>query len=412
MAKTLFAVILLWAATAISSPAQTLSTLVSFDESNGANPYFGSLIRGADGDFYGTTDGGGIHGDGTVFKITAAGKLTTLHRFVGYPTEGAFPYGGLILASNGDFYGTTIGGGSAGYGTIFEVTPTGTFTTLYEFCAETNCADGALPYSGLVQGANGNLYGTTWQGGAQGAGSVFEITQQGILTTLHSFCPRSQCADGNSPYAGLVQATSGNFYGTTVEGGYNGGYAGTVFEITPTGMLTTLYNFCSQPGCADGQAPVAALIQAADGNFYGSTVQGGTNGRGTIFRITTEGHLTTLHSFTGTDGGGPEGALIQTAKGNFYGTTAAGGFGNCSDNYGCGTVFEITPAGTLTNLYSFCSEPGCSDGENPLGGLVQASGGELYGTACGGGNGSTPGCASADGVGFGTVFRLSVGGER
>src|ERR1039458_1471192 len=254
--------------------------------------------------------------------------LTTIHRFCsqsGCP-DGAGPYAGLVQATNGGLYGTTYGGGTNSEGTIFKITPGGTLTTLYSFCSQTNCTDGYGPYAGLVQAANGDLYGTTSNGGANGnSGTVFKITPGGTLTTLYRFvCSQSGCPDGVDPTAGLVQAANGDLYGTTYGGGTNGDY-GTVFKITPGGTLTTLYSFCSRSGCTDGQNP-SGLVQAANGDLYGTTAGAGTNGHGTVFKITPSGTLTTLYSFCSrssacTDGFQPYAGLVQAANGDFYGTT-------------------------------------------------------------------------------------------
>src|ERR1039457_1437057 len=333
----------------------------------------------------------------TAFALPAQiATLTTIHRFCsqsGCP-DGASPFAGLVQATNGDLYGTTRDAGANDDGAIFKITPGGTLTTLYSFCAQTNCTDGAPPYAGLVQAANGDLYGTTYYGGTNGGGTVFKITQGGTLTTLYSFCSQTNCTDGDGPIAGLVQAANGDFFGTTSSGGANG--YGTVFKITPGGTLTTLYSFCSQSGCTDSATPYAGLVQAANGNLYGATGEGGAHGSGTIFKITPSGTLTTLHSFNRTDGGAPEAGLVQAADGDLYGTTITGGA------IGLGTVFKITPSGTLTTLYSFCSQSGCTDGDNPGAGLVQDTNGDFYGTTFNGGANN-----------FGTVFRLSVGlGDR
>src|ERR1039457_6208053 len=183
--------------------------------------------------------------------------LTTIHRFCsqsGCP-DGLQLVAGLVQATNGDLYGTMSGGATNSAGTIFKITPGGTLTTLYSFCSQTNCTDGGVPYTGLVQAANGDLYGTTQVGGANDGGTAFKITPSGTLTTLYSFCSQTNCADGAYPYAGLVQLANGDLYGTTYSGGNN--YNGTVFKITPTGTLTTLYSFCSQTNCADGAYPYA-----------------------------------------------------------------------------------------------------------------------------------------------------------
>ncbi len=406
--KRAYAVFLLCAATAIALPAQiTFTTLHSFDKTDGYGP--NGLVQATDGNFYGTTEEGGASDAcyqqcGTVFKITPSGTLTTLYSFCsqGGCTDGDSPVAGLIQGTDGNFYGTTAYGGanSPDAGTIFKITPTGTLTTLYSFCSQSGCTDGYGPLGALVQATDGNFYGTTYGGGANGVGTVFKITPSGTLTTLYSFrfCYEGGCTDGDSPYAALVQATDGNFYGTTDAGGANAQInAGTVFKITPSGALTTLYSFCSQSGCTDGRAPYKALVQATDGNFYGTTYEGGANNpgiAGTVFKITPSGALTTLYSFCSqsgcTDGRGPYAALVQATDGNFYGTTVYGGAN------GNGTVFKITPSGALTTLYSFCSqhESGfCTDGSGPVGALVQATNGNFYGTTHDGGAN-----------GYGTVF--------
>jgi uncharacterized repeat protein (TIGR03803 family) len=272
---------------------------------SGGGEYGGALIQGTDGNFYGTVlqEQGGQFTEGTVFKITPSDTLTTLYNFGQLPTSGRLPVGGLAQASDGNFYGTTAQGGTNSSGTLFKITPSGTLTTLHNFCSQSGCADGQGPGGPLVQGTDGNLYGTTSAGAntacSGGCGTVFKITTTGTLTTLHSF----DLTDGVDPNAGLIQATDGNFYGTTYSGGsnnssYSSGTCGTVFKITPAGTLTTLHTF----DYTDGAHPIAGLIQATDGNFYGTTGGGGNcnnfgGGCGTVFRITATGKLTTLHSF-------------------------------------------------------------------------------------------------------------------
>jgi uncharacterized repeat protein (TIGR03803 family) len=205
--------------------------------------------------------------------------------------------GPLVQASDGNLYGTTwIGGAndnavfcSNGCGTIFRLTANGVLTTLYNFCSLNNCADGFNPEASLVQAIDGNLYGTTYYGGVANAygGTVFRITRAGNLTTLYSFCTVANCSDGVAPIGALVQATDGNFYGVTENGGTGGGSAGSIFEITPAGTLTTLYSFCGLPNCYGGVFPEARLLQAADGNFYGTTYEGGSGGAGTVFSLNT-----------------------------------------------------------------------------------------------------------------------------
>jgi uncharacterized repeat protein (TIGR03803 family) len=412
--------------------AQTFETLHSFDGTDGTELSSG-LVQGTDGNFYGTTAYGGANnnttvcsgGCGTVFKITPGGTLTTLYSFCSQSTctDGIRPYAGLVQATDGNFYGTTVSGG-AGAGTVFKITPGGTLTTLHSF----NGTDGGNPYAGLVQAADGNLYGTTYGGGASGDGTVFKITPSGTLTTLHSF----DNTDGGLPEAALVQGTDGDFYGTTGSGGANaagcGGYGcGTVFKITPSGTLTTLYSF-NYDGAGSAN-PLAPLVQATDGNFYGTTEFGSGpdnmcmgEGCGTVFKITPGGTLTTLHFFCSqggsdcTDGSYPYAGLVQGTDGDLYGTTYAGGtlvtpaMGICNNGHwndeGCGTVFKITPSGTLTTLYNFCPLSTCSHGQFPIGGLVQATNGDFYGTTFLGGANL---CAGYLWLGCGTVFSLSVG---
>jgi uncharacterized repeat protein (TIGR03803 family) len=379
------AVLVLCATTAIALPAQTLTTLYSFCSQSGCpDGYYpeAGLVQATNGDLYGTTSGF-PYGYGTVFKITPGGTLTTLYSFCSQTncTDGDGPDAGLVQAANGNFYGTTQGGGANNGGTVFKITSGGTLTTVYRFCSQSGCTDGGEPYAGLVQAANGDLYGTTYGGGANDRGTVFKITPSGTLTTLYRFCPQNGCTDGAGPEAGLVQAANGDLYGTTANGGPNG--YGTVFKITPSGTLTTLHTFCSQgvyPNCTDGYSPYAGLVQAANGDFYGTTCCGGATGDGTVFKITPSGTLTTLHSFNRTDGGSPYAGLVQAADGDFYGTTVYGG----ANNYG--TVFKIASGGTLTTLYSFCSQSGCTDGRSPYAGLVQDTNGDFYGTTFEGGS--------------------------
>ncbi len=413
--RTLYAV-LLCATAAVVLPAQPLSTLHSFDLADGALPD-AALVQGTDGDLYGTTTAGGakaIHG-GTVFKITPSGTLTVLYSFCSHIAnyicaDGEAP-GALMLATDGNFYGTTNSGGFpcgpvAGCGTIFKMTPSGTLTTLYSFCSPTaQCPDGLAPNAALVQAADGNFYGTTSHGGAFGdGGTVFKITPTGTLATLYSFCSQTGCTDGATPVGPLVQDSNGDFYGTTVGGGTGEGVGGTVFKITPSGTLTTLYNFCSETNCLDGSEPFAGLVQAANGEFYGTTCLYGPHDSGTVFKITPSGALTTIYSFC-SQGGCSDGenplALIRAPQGDFYGTTAHGG-ANCSP-YGCGTVFRITAAGKLTTLLAFCSQNACKGGTEPQAGLVQATSGDFNGTTYNGG------ASDACPKGCGTVFSLSLG---
>jgi uncharacterized repeat protein (TIGR03803 family) len=330
---------------------------------DGRVPYAG-LVMGADGNLYGaTSQDGGPNSGGTLFKLTLSGTLTTLHRFVCTVSncpEGSGP-SSLMQASNGDLYGTTeIGTSAAPSGTIFKFTGEGKLTTLYVFCTETGiyCATGENPNAPLVEAKNGDFYGTTYGGGEYGFGTVFRITPQGTLTSLHSFCAEGSevCPDGQSPSGGLVRASNGDFYGTTSLVG------GTVYKMTPTGKLTTLVNFCTESPCPDGTQPSAGLIQATDGNLYGATGYGGANGfSGTIFQLTLNGTLTTLYSFC-TEPGCPDGShpfttLMQGHDGDLYGTTYYGGADNS------GTVFSFSlPPGSIVRAL-----PTSGSAESPVG---------------------------------------------
>jgi uncharacterized repeat protein (TIGR03803 family) len=364
----------------VNVSAQTLSTLHSFNGGDGRSPE-AALVQGSDGNFYGTTALGGAHFKGTVFKIDATGNLTMLHSFSGSPGDGALPVGGLVQGSDGNFYGTTSSGGAFFQGTVFRMTPSGTVTVLHSF--NSFLGGGAVPIAGLVEGSDGNFYGTTVLGGAHFKGSVFKIDATGSLTTLHSFS--GSPSEGANPVTALIQGADGNFYGTTASGGAHS--QGTAFRITPAGSLTVLHSFSGHP--AEGAVPFAALVQGSDGNFYGATALGGAHSKGTVFKIDGTGNLTTLHSFSGSpnEGANPVAALMQGSDGNFYGTTALGGA------HLKGTVFSIDVTGSLTTLHSFSGSPG--EGAVPFGGLVQGSDGNFYGTTALGGT-----------HGAGTVFKF------
>jgi len=373
-------VCLLGAVMPTPSDAQVVTSVFSFHGGDGAEPDRG-LTQGRDGKLYGITGAGGLNGGGTVFKFDlATDTLTTLYNFCSQPScsDGQdVPLGGgaLVLATDGNFYGTTqLGGLYSGCnqpgqtnGTIFKITPAGVLTTLHSFSG----SDGAFP-NGLVQGTDGNFYGTTQQCGANSAhlinaGTVFKMTRSGKVTTLYNFCSQPSCTDGGTPGSAPIQALDGNFYGTTFGGGLSGG--GVVYKITPKGKYTVLADV--------GGSPSGPLVQASDGNFYGTAARAHS-----AFKMASDGTLTPL----GFVGSYPYAGLAEATDGNFYGTA-----------YGSNTLFELTPDDIVTTLYTFCLVD-CTDGNAPLAGLMQRTDGSLYGTTVAGGTSND-----------GTIFSLSVG---
>jgi uncharacterized repeat protein (TIGR03803 family) len=349
---------LLWAAVFLPLSGGAMTTLYSFTNGvDGSQPYAG-LAQGSDGNFYGTTFSGGTNDLGSVFKISPGGALTPLHSFSFI--DGETPTAGLVQSTDGNFYGTTFSGGSNDHGTVFQISSNGAFNSLYSF---TNGVDGGEPYAGLLH-VGAAFYGTTFGGGANGYGSLYKITSAGALTPLYSF---TNGADGAQPDASLILGGDGYFYGTTTAGGTNG--AGTVFKMSVFNALIPLYSFTNG---MDGAQPLAALVQATNGLFYGTTQYGGQYGSGTVFTITTNGAFTVLYPFTGgIDGASPAAALATGSDGNFYGTTYAGGFN------GNGAIFKLTPQGALTPLYAFS---GGTDGASPYAVLAPGSDGDFYGT--------------------------------
>ncbi len=364
--------------------AGNLTTLHTFSYDDGNDPEAG-LVQASDGKFYGTTYGGGAHGFGIAFRIDSSGNLAVLHSFAGPGAagDGSYPLAGLVQATDGNFYGTTSAGGLAysDYGTVFKMTPAGAVTILHSFLG----SDGVYPVAGLIQStADGKLYGTAQAGGG-GSGTVFRMDLAGTnFVSLHSF----SVTDGAAPSAALVEA-NGKFYGTTKSGGSAG--FGTIFSIDSSGTFATLKNL----GAGDGHAPAASLILATDGKLYGTTSAGGTSDLGTVFRIDFAGTLTTVQSFAGPDGAYPVGGVVQGADGLFYGTTGHGGTNGVASG---GTVFKMTSAGLVTTLENFGD---ASTGYEPESGIVQANDGNLYGTTFRGGPGN-----------FGTIFRLTLAGTR
>lgn len=389
--------------------AQTLTTLYSFagNPGDGFNPHAGVTLD-TQGNLYGTTAdqphlyGGCPQGDcGIAFKLTPGGQEIILHHF--FSGNNAFPMGGVILDAKGNLYGTTHGTGKRGNGrhegSVFVLKKRLKGKVLHTFHYY---PDGAYPVAGLTMDSEGNLYGTTQAGGIHSWGTVFELTASGTETVLYSF---TSGADGANPDAGVILDAQGNLYGTTNVGGNS--WAGVAYELAPSGTETTLHSFCSQPNCSDGAHPYAGLIADAQGNFYGTTFGGGAYRYGTVFKLTPSGEETVLYSFAGApDGAAPYGGLVTDGQGNLYGTTYGGG-SSSTDCYGqgCGTVFKLTLSGSESVLYNFCSQTNCSDGALPTAAMVFDGQGNLFGTTTAGGIGlcnvrqGTPGC--------GTVFKLA-----
>jgi uncharacterized repeat protein (TIGR03803 family) len=372
------------------------TTLVSFTGTSGvypgANPYAG-LALGSDGNFYGTTTSGGANNYGTIFQLTPGGAFTSLLSFNG--TNGATPYAAPVQGSDGNFYGTTFTGGVSNWGTIYQITTNGTFTNLFSFTGTNNPYLGANPGAALVPAGDGSFYGTADYGGdstnvipiisGAGYGTIFQLTTNGTVVVPVFL----DYTNGAHPSGGLVLGQDGSFYGTTTCGGRGisstfPGF-GTVFKMTPDGTFTNLYLF---NGSSDGGFIYAGLVQGGDGNLYGAAFSGG-QGYGTLFKVSTNGSFTLLHTFTFFENGSPYGGLTEGSDGNFYGTTYG--------TYTYGGVFKLTPGGAFTNLVSFTGTGGAYPGVRPDGVLVQGPDGNFYGTTSQGGAN-----------GWGTIFRLSI----
>jgi uncharacterized repeat protein (TIGR03803 family) len=364
----LAALIVLGFAACATSAAQTFTTLAYFDGSY----EFSALIQGRDGNLYGTDAPGGAYGYGSIFQLTPAGTLNYLHDFCHQTgcSDGGYSGIPLLLASDGNFYGAASGG-TYNMGIIFKLTPEGTYTVLHSF----DGSDGSYP-GALMEASDGNLYGATYSG-PNGAGTVFRISPQGQVSTLHKF----NVTDGISPGAPLIQGTDGYLYGTTHAGGIGTCYTsslpqgcGTVFKISASGAFTVLHRFYY----GDGTVPYAPVMQASNGDFYGTTFEGGfisfygcPYGCGTIYRTTSSGTFTVMHTFDFGLGGNPYAGLVQANDGNLYGTSPIGGDG------GYGEIFKMTPAGGFSVVYGF--DPSLTQGGGATA-VLQATDGKFYGT--------------------------------
>ncbi len=352
--------------------AQTETVLYSFTcQSDGCAPQSGVVLDQA-GNIYGATFGGGS-GSGAVYKLTASGTFSNLYAFTGQQGDGFNPgYSTLVMDSAGNLYGTTYAGGAYGVGTVFKVTPSGTESVVYNF----SYPNGSFPRAGVIRDASGNLYGTTFQGGANGGGTVFKVTPTGTETVLYGFTSPA------SPQTGVVRDSKGNLYGTT-----NGGGAfnfGLVYKVSASGAETTLHSFAANG--KDGFGPNAVILSGS--NLYGTTQNGGNIGAGAIFKSSTSGTETVIHNFGGAvDGFVPNAGVIRDSKGNLYGTTVYGGA------YDLGAVFKVGSSGALTLLHSFSSNG--TDGYFPRAGLAIDKSGNLYGTTLQGGTDNA-----------GTIFKI------
>jgi len=401
-ASGLAAAVLLAVALIAAHPAsaQTETVLYTFHgQQDGRNPLAG-LSMDSSGNLYGTTSIGVNGESGLVFELSPSGQQTVLLDLSG--NGGGQPFGGVVRDAQGNLYGTTENGGRHISGTLFEVTAPNVAKTLHlfrtgppSFKREVSAKDGTYPAAGPVMDAAGNLYGTTQYGGQFGCGTVYK--QHGnTYSILYNFDNTHGCW----PLASLILDAQGNLYGTTSGGGDH--RVGTVFKVSPDGTPTLLYSFTGSNG--DGYGPASSLVRDAQGNLYGTTVNGGS-GYGTVFKVTPGGAETVLYTFKGglggPDGVNPVGGLVMDSQGNLFGTTEFGGAHpeNCGGTLGCGTIFKIAPNGTETVLYRFT---GKTDGAFPVANLLLDAQGNLYGTTEFGGDSSCNG-----GGGCGVVFRLT-----
>ncbi|MFT3704905.1 MAG: Ig-like domain-containing protein [Agriterribacter sp.] len=359
------------------STTGALKVLKHFDLTNDGGYPKGSLLLAKDGNFYGYTSSGSINNGGAIFKITPAGVYSIV-RSLSINTDGGRPQGTLVQATDGNFYGINNAGGVNGYGTIFRLTPTGTYTVLKVLSK----ADGGNSYGSLIQAKDGNLYGMSYWGGTANYGIIFRITLTGTYTVLRSL---ASATDGAYPYGDLLEAKDGSLYGMTSSGGIN--YNGTIFKITTTGTFTVVRSLNTS---TDGGSPTGNLVQATDGNFYGMTKYSGGGTYGAIFKLTTTGVYTVLKKLDlTTTGGYPNGSLFANTDGYLYAMTNQGG----SSFYG--TIFKINTAGTFTLISAI---NGAAQGNEPQENLVTGKDSALYGLTRYGGV-----------YNYGTVFKVCGG---
>jgi len=364
------------------------TALVSGTNRDGAE-YLSSLLLARDGNLYGTAYYGGTNGTGTIFRFSPGHGFDIVHTFSAMPngtnSDGAHPYAGLIQDTDGNYYGTTAGGGAHDFGTVFQMTANGAITLLHSF----NYSDGENPKASLTPAGGGTYYGAALAGGANGTGDIFLVNTNGTFQDLYDFAPGNLNAsfvptnfDGSGPFGTLVPGGDGYVYGTTHYGGTNGN--GTIFRFnTNNSHFDLLHTFGATDinnHNPDGANPYSSLTPVTNGVFWGTATYAGTNGGGTIFQVTTGGVFSVVHTFNSLiDGSSPYGTLVRGHDGNLYGTTD-------TNSSGYGTLFQITTSGTLATLHIFSPQGGDgSDGSSPFAGVTFGNDGYIYGTTSGNG---------------------------
>jgi uncharacterized repeat protein (TIGR03803 family) len=369
-------------ARAATAPRQVTFTFCKQSKCADGRAPEGSLVFDSAGNMYGTASGGGAHGHGEIFKITPSGQQQILYSFCSQPgcSDGSQPQSGVVMDSSGNLFGTAGAGANFG-GVAYELTAGGTYQVLYQFCSQPLCVDGNTPQGTLTLDGNGNLFGTTYSGGAAGKGTVFEIPSGGTETVLYSFCSLAACADGALPTSSVIMDTDGNMYGTTQTGGANN--RGTIFELAADNTESVLYSFCPQVNCTDGTYAFGGLSMDSKGDLFGTTIYGGGANSGTVFELPKGGTEMVLYSFCAlancADGKNPFSGVIVDKKGTIFGTTEYGG------NNNDGTAFSLTSAGQLNWSDNFCNRTKCGDGSVPVAGLVRGPKNYLYGSTASGG---------------------------
>jgi uncharacterized repeat protein (TIGR03803 family) len=365
----------------VSAQAQTLTYLAQFNGTNGTYPY-GSLIQATDGNFYGAARSGTLLYD-EIFRVTPTGQISSLYTFCSLPdcADGEYTTA-PVLGSDGNLYGVSSGGSDYTWsGALYRLTLDGQRTTLYTFCPTANCVGGEIP-NGIIQGSDGNFYGTTAEGGASNAGTILQVSSTGKFKLLYSFCG-GDCAEGDGPLALPMQGSDGNFYGTaqSLQGGV-------VYQLTPSGTYKAIHTFCIP--CFGGGNPIfSGLVQDAKGDLFGTTIYAANSyNSGTVFEITPTNQYIVLHTFRFAGGVAPGTGLTLANDGNLYGVAV----NDCFDSGGnYSIIYEVTPTGKFTKLSTSYNRPN--------GPILQGTDGSFYGTTA----------FVNDGSGYGTVFKLSNG---